>query len=312
MTDISPGSSATPQANTLAANPCGESVGGPVIAPPSDSLDAASAAASIVPPRETVDGTAESGSPTKAKRRRLDGCLVSLITGLIVSISIAFYLTPTGQATLTAARHLLAKPTCANQQWLLQVPDNDIFASAYYINYDSIPGYSTYHLPNYTIDGNIGTAWLQRLPATGNTSSYIQWSFNRRYDIRLICVVDGWAEDSRTYARTYPIGTGTFYTAKPEDQLLRTGALVASPSCPRVTAKFKDYLQTKSFVNDAYQWQSVSVHCLTGNVVLYLDRVSETSVRNRRHLVWGPAEPLTGISEIRFYYCPTILCWLST
>jgi hypothetical protein len=312
MTEVSPGSSATPQASTVAPGYGGEPVHGSVIAPTSDSLAIARSAAPTVPPAETLE-RADSGSRFEAKPRRLlDGWLVSLITGFIASISIAFYLTPTGQATLTAARHLLAKPTCANQQWLLQVPDNDIFASAYYINSDSILGYSTYHLPSYTIDGNVSTAWLQRLPTTGNTSSYIEWSFNRRYDIRLICVVDGWAEDSRTYARTYPIGTGTFYTANPDGRLLRTGSLQASPSCPRVTAKFKDYLQTRSFVNDAYQWQGVSVHCLTGNVVLYIDGVSRTSFRNRRHVVWGPAEPLTGISEIRFYYCPTILCWLST
>jgi hypothetical protein len=282
-----------------------------------NSPDSADSVAPIgTPPLKTDEETVHSGSDTEAGAKvrpwwRLQGCLVGLITGLITSVAIAFYLTPTGQATLTALRHLVVKPTCANQQWLLQVPDNEIFANAYYIQSDTIPNYSVYHRPNYTIDGDLGTAWLQQLPA-GQRSNWIEWSFNQRYDIRLICVVDGWAEDSRTYARTYPIGTASVYATNPDKAQPRSGPLPASPTCPDATTKFKDYLQPNGFVNDGYQWQSVSFHCLTSNIVLYIDSVSGKSVKNRRHDVWGPPQPLTGISEIRFYYCPTILCWLPT
>ena len=293
-----------------------ESASDAVIAPTIDPADTASPVAPIDQPSShagqgTVQ-TAASGtaSEAKKKRRRLpQGLGVGLFTGLVTSTLIAVYFTPTGQASLTAARHWFAKPTCANQQGLLQVPVSDVFANAYYDYWDTIPGYSVYHRPNYTIDGDLGTAWLQPWATSVKPSSYIEWAFNQRYDIRLICVVDGWTEDSKTYALTYPIGTATVYATNLGNPPPRIGRPLTSPLCPSLKATFRNYLLRNSFVKDPYQWQPVGFHCLTDNIVLFITGVAGEAVRNGK-LIWGNPEPLTGLSEVRFYYCPSALCWL--
>jgi hypothetical protein len=169
-----------------------------------------------------------------------------------------------------------------------------------------------YHRPTYTIDGDLGTAWLQPWGADVKPSSYIEWAFNQRYDIRLICIVDGWTEDSKTYALTYPIGTATVYATSLDKPAPRVGRPVTSLQCPSLKATFQNYLLRNSFVNDAYQWQPVGYHCLTNNVVLLITGVAGAAVRNGP-LVWGnPTQlrMLTGLSEVRFYYCPSALCWM--
>jgi hypothetical protein len=250
-----------------------------------------------------------------------NGWLIGIVTGLISGIVVAFYLSTTGQAALTAARHYLTKPSCGNPQWLLQVPDSEVFANAYYIQSDQIKGYGSFHVASNTIDGDLGTSWLQMWPSPSTylgagDSDYIEWSFAQPYDVRLICVVDGWAADLQTYRDTLPIGTATAYVT---DEAVPPAVGSPSPSstCASQHATFQDYLQKNGSVTSAYQWQPVPFHCKTSDVVLRIDGVSRTSTALRNpYLVKssldGYQAPLAGLSEIKFYYCPTVLCWLPT
>ena len=126
-------------------------------------------------------------------RKRLIGVLKSglsaIFAGLISGALVAFYLTPTGQASYVAIRHFSAKPSCTNPLWLLQVPDSQVFASAYYEQLDQIPNYRLFHVASNTIDGDLSTSWLQPWsPATRHpslsSSDYIEWSFAQSYRIR--------------------------------------------------------------------------------------------------------------------------------
>jgi hypothetical protein len=138
------------------------------------------------------------------KSVRQNSWMIGVFTGLISGVIVAFYLSASGQAALTAIRHH-TKPSCSNPQWLLQVPDSQVFTSSYYIQSDKIPGYGSFHVASNTIDGDLSTSWLQLWPSlsthsgAGLSSDYIEWSFAQPYNVRLICIVDGWAEDLQTY-----------------------------------------------------------------------------------------------------------------
>ena len=197
-----------------------------------------------------VPATDDSGAK-KRDRKRLKSVLgnnwvIGVATGLISGIVVAFYLSATGQAALTAVRHGLAKPSCSDPQWLLQVPDSDVFASAYYVQFDQLKDYSSVHSASNTVDGDLNTSWLQSWPSPttysgAHDSDYIEWSFAQAYNIRLICVVDGWAADLPTYRSTLPIGTASVYVT---DEGLPP--MVGSPSrsdiCTSRHARFQDYL----------------------------------------------------------------------
>jgi hypothetical protein len=243
---------------------------------------------------------------------------VGILTGVISGALVAFFLSSTGQATLTATRDGFAAPTCSNPQWLLQVPDNQIFSSAYYVQADSIPGYDEYHSPGNTIDGNLETSWLQAWPSlTTNmgrkSSDYIEWSFSQPRNVRLICIVDGWSENSTTYKRTLPIGTATTYVTNSEIPP-HDGSPQPSGTCSGSTTRFKDYLGRRGLMGFAYQWQPIGFRCVTDNIVLHIDQVSKSSMLNRPNLALhqldGKVSPLVGLSEVRFYYCPAFLCAL--
>jgi len=275
---------------------------------------------------DTKDGQSRDRKRPKSFRERLkaffqNNWTIGVATGLISGIVVAFYLSATGQASLTAVRHFFTKPSCSNPQWLLQVPDNEIFTSAYYEQLDEIPGYRSFHVASNTIDGDLSTSWLQLWPSPSThlgagSSDYIEWSFAQPYNIRLICVVDGWAEDLKTYTDTLPIGTATVYVTNEA-----VPPMVGSPSrsniCTSEHVGFQDYLQKNGNVTFTYQWQPVPFYCKTSDVVLRIESVSQASMTLRSgHLidssVNGDTAPLTGLSEIKFYYCPTVLCWLST
>jgi hypothetical protein len=265
---------------------------------------------------------------SKTSRRAGRGCLkdifVGILTGLISGIVVAFYLTPTGQAAVTAVRDGVrdqAEPTCSNPQWLLQVPDNSIFASSYYFQKDNIPSYGVAHTPGLTVDGNLRTAWLQFWPSpttksARDNSDYIEWTFSNRYDIRLICIIDGWTEDNTTYEDTLPIGTATTYTSNSNIPAPHIGNPVVSRQCSRSRQSFSDYLHRKG-LEYTFEWQPIPFRCLTNNVVLHIDGVSARSVLFRNgeladSQLGSYRAPLAGLSEIRFYYCPSALCFLPT
>ena len=264
-----------------------------------------------------------SASRGRARRSRIfsNNFLIGVITGLISGVMVSFCLTPTGQAAFTAARNHLSKPSCTNPQWLLQVPSSEVFASAYYMQRDQVPGYSIFHVASSTIDGDLGTSWLQFWPSlsTGSgesSSDYIEWSLAKRYDVRLICIVNGWTQDVYTYKATLPIGAATVYTTN-QTMPPAVGSPSPSKTCSSQHEAFKDYLQENDTVEFADQWQPVIFHCVTDNVVLHIDNVSETSITRRgRYLVDselnGHRAPLVGLSEVKFYYCPAVLCELPT
>jgi hypothetical protein len=123
----------------------------------------------------------------RARRDKLRDWAIATVTGVVTSIALAFYLSATGQAAWTAVRDGLAKPSCANPQWLLQVPDSEIFAHAYYEQMDAVNNFNLFHVAGNTVDGDVNTSWLQFWPswstAQGKASSdYIEWSFAHSYN----------------------------------------------------------------------------------------------------------------------------------
>lgn len=268
---------------------------------------------------DTNDGPSRDRKGPKSVLR--SNWLIGIATGLISGIVVAFYLSASGQATLTAIRHHLTRPSCSNPQWLLQVPNSEVFTSAYYEQMDQIKGYGSFHIATNTIDGDLGTSWLQVWPSPSTylgagSSDYIEWSFAQPYNVRLICIVDGWAADLQTYRDTLPIGTATVYVTN-EAVPPPGGSPSPSNTCTSQHASFRDYLHKDGSVTSVYQWQPVPFHCKTSDVVLHIESVSQTSTTLRtQYLVKsslnGHQAPLAGLSEIKFYYCPTILCWLPT
>jgi hypothetical protein len=252
------------------------------------------------------------------KDRRRKGCLsgvvAGLMSGIISSALVAFALTPTGSATTILVFHAHPRPSCANPQWLLQIPDDDIFANSYFFALDTIPHYGLLHPPDLSVDGSLETAWLQWWPTTnlqpGNSYDYITWGFPHSYHVRLICVVDGWTEDNNTYRDTLPIGAATVYSSprnfiSPPPQ---------SDRCRPSDVIFKDYIDSY-----AYRWQGVAFSCNTDSVTLRIDGVSAASMKARLgSLVPAPEPPpdqhvslpLVGLTEVRIYYAPSILSFV--
>lgn len=188
----------------------------------------------------------------------------------IVSIAIALWPKESISAKNYVKNH--GTPTCSDPKWLVAVPNDQISATSYYV--------AKPHSANLTVDGNQDTAWLQRWPTTdlpGNKPRYnrIHWDFSpNAYDLRLICIIDGWTQDYQTYESTEPIRNATID--------LRT------KSCPLYPATFIN----KGFT---HKWQEVRVLCKTSNVRLVVQSTYQTK---------GPWH-LTGISEVKFYYTPS-------
>ena len=257
-------------------------------------------------------GTFEStiGKPDGWRKNLLIGIISGLISGIIVS----FLLTPTGHSAGVLLSHFYDQPSCNNPQWLMQVPDDQIFSNSFYQQFDSIKRYGIYHSPYSSVDGNLQTAWLQWWPTsniTGNRSSdnYISWTFSHPYDVRLVCVVDGWAENKITFDQTLPIGTADIYSSTSSGK----GVPQRSMHCTRTFYRFQDY-----FNKYTYKWQGIPFSCLTQEVVLHIDNVNDSSFAARHFLDTSQAPgqtisgaklmlPFTGLSEVRFYYVPSLV-----
>lgn len=226
------------------------------------------------------------------KKRVTIGTIISFLvglSGLLLAIS--------GTAGGKSAESYLTgsgTPTCADPKWLLQVPDNQIYASAFYV-----------HEPfsaDQTIDGDQSMAWLQWWPTTDFDGSkpgynYIQWDFYpSNYNLRLICIVDGWNRDIVAYDSTEPIRKAT----------IRLGG----NGCP----VYKKTFSNKGFMGDLpAEWQQVKVLCRTNQVRLVVDStynaVTPLCVTPPPNKGTSECTPLTGISEVRFYYSPDWLKW---
>ena len=182
-------------------------------------------------------------------------------------------------------------PTCADPKWLLQVPDNQIYPNAFYV-YEPFSA-------KQTIEDNQNTAWLQWWPTTdfgGNKpeDNYIQWDFYpSSYNLRLICIIDGWNRDMAAYDSTEPVRKATIS--------------LTGNGCP---------VYEKKFTNNGFmgvgpaEWQQVNVLCRTSRVRLVVDS-TYNAVNPFCAALPGTTDckPLTGISEVRFYYSPDLLSW---
>lgn len=209
--------------------------------------------------------------------------------GLLLSIFgivLTLLLTQTGQSIKTYVTNHGAKPTCSHPRWLLQIPDSQISTIAFYVPRP--------YFANQTVDGNPNTAWLQWWPTADfydyrPGDNYIQWNLPDVYNLRLICIVDGWTQDTLTYN-----GTGPIHKAKIN---------LLNKHCSRYTKMFNN----KGFTTI---WQPVRVSCKTSKVRLYVKSVYHSAITKRYCKPPPPGSGvngcrrLTGLSEIRFYYSP--------
>lgn len=228
----------------------------------------------------------------KVTTGKIIGTLLTTLLA-VLGIVIGLWTTAGGKSTeayLTSS----GTPTCANPKWLLQVPDSQIYANAFYVH----EPYSA----NLTIDGDQNTAWLQWWPTTGFNGSkpgdnYIEWDFSpSNYNLRLICIADGWNQDLPAYDSV---------------ELIRKATIdLEVNGCPVYVKKFRNNRFTGS---SPAEWQQVKVLCRTSKVRLVVN--STYNAVSPRCATPPPDErtigclPLTGISEVRFYYSPDWLTW---
>jgi hypothetical protein len=220
---------------------------------------------------------------------KIIGGLVA-ISGLVLAVS-------TTSSGKSAESYVLGRgtPTCADPKWLLQVPDSQIAVTAFY-----------YHQPysaDLTIDGSQSTAWLQWWPTTDFNGykpgdNYIRWDFSPvQYNLRLICIADGWNRDILAWSATEPIRRATIK--------------LGSNGCPAYEKKFSNNGFLGGF---PAEWQQVRVLCRTSVVSLVVDSTYKAASPLCVSLPPGVGitgcRPLTGISEVRFYYSPGVLQWV--
>jgi len=219
-------------------------------------------------------------------------------TVIVAPLAISFAFTPVGHSLVTYLYPLHDKPTCDNPQWLYRVPpDSKVVSFAFYVTGG--------HYPHYTTDGDPETAWLQWWPTTalGHGSfnrNYIEWSLDQRYDIKLVCIVNGWPKNEETYTSTLPI------------RRARIGTSVTTSSACKTTVSFET-LNANSLLIE--RPQGFSFNCKTNNIVLQIIS-AQKEPRGGYHSSLkvvpypGPGlrgAPLAGLSEISFYYFPSIL-----
>ena len=237
------------------------------------------------------DVTTGKSGKKKVTTGKIVGALLTTLLG-VLGIVIGLWTTAGGKS---AESYLTSSgtPTCANPKWLLQVPDSQIYANAFYVH----EPYSA----NLTIDGDQNTAWLQWWPTTdfnGNKpgDNNIEWDFSPfSYNLRLICIADGWNQDLLAYDSV---------------ELIRKATIVLGGNgCPVYEKEFRN----NGFVgNSPAEWQQVEVLCRTSQVRLV---VNSTYNAVSPRCATPPHEgtigclPLTGISEVRFYYSPDWLTW---
>jgi hypothetical protein len=245
----------------------------------------------------------------------LSGLISGIISGIISGALVSFALTPTGHAFGVYVFQRDPTPSCTNPQWLMQVPDDQIFANSYYFSPDTLQYYGILHSPDYSVDGDLRTSWLQWWPTTnmnqGNVSyNYVSWTFPTEYHIRLICIINGWTEDSNTYESTLPIGKATIYSSYASNSKSSTNYQL----CGNTTVSLRDYIDAYT-----YQWQGVSFDCSANSISLRIDSVASSSIIDRAgHLDMVPEPkpdsnikmPLVGLTEVRFYYAPSFLSHL--
>jgi len=237
-----------------------------------------------------------------AKSSWVSGIASGLISGAIVT----FAITATGHSTgvrLLQMVSLAKAPTCANPGWLQQVPDDQILANSWYAALDNLPHYRTVHTPDLTVDGNVRTAWLQWWPTSGFgnkyplSGNYITWSFAQPYDVRLVCILNGWDEDSTTFNSVKPVKYATIGNS--------------APGCSGTPVKLNIHTY-------AYRWNAVPLlHSHSTRMLCLQISRPYRGLQGDLRCSPGPTghakscRVLTGLSEVRFYYSPMPLNWVS-
>jgi hypothetical protein len=257
---------------------------------------------------DAVGGTGPQKKPGKDPKpksmpRKIVGSpwFSGIVSGVISGAIVTFAITATGHSSgvrLLQMVRLAKPPTCTNPGWLMQVPDDQILANSWYAQLDRLPNYKTVHTPDLTVDGNVRTAWLQWWPTTGlstnpSSGNYITWSFAQSYDVRLVCILNGWEEDSTTFNNAEPVKSATIGNS--------------APGCLGTHVKLKVHTYS-------YTWNPVrlSHSHSTRLLCLQISRVYRVK-KTRINCVPGPqghvhpCRMLTGLSEVRFYYSPAPL-----
>ena len=128
--------------------------------------------------------------------------------------------------------------------------------------------------------------------------NYILWNFYPfNYNLRLICIADGWNQDILTYNGV---------------ELIRKATIdLGSNVCPVYVKKFNN----NGFMGGLpAEWQQVKVLCKTSQVRLVVDSTYDAAnplcVSPPPHTGITECKLLTGISEVRFYYSPDWLSWV--
>jgi hypothetical protein len=261
---------------------------------------------------DPADGPSSQEKPGKALKPKSRFAKIAssswfsgIASGLISGAIVTFAITATGHSTgvrLLEMATLAKAPTCTNPGWLLQVPDDQILANSWYAARDKLPHYQIVHTPDLTVDGNARTAWLQWWPTTGfskdrSSGNYITWSFAQPYDVRLVCILNGWEEDSTTFNSVKPVKNATMGDS--------------APRCSGTSVKLKIHTYT-------YSWNQVQLSDSHATRMLCL-QISRPYRGNEADLRCASGPPrhtkscrmLTGLSEVRFYYSPAPLNWMS-
>ena len=267
------------------------------------------------PPPGPGTGTGGRGRKAGWRSTLFWGIISGIISGALVSFSI----TATGHSVeIFTASWFYQHPTCDNPGWLLQVPDTQIFSGS--------SQYEGDHSPDLTVDGNLRSAWLQWWPKYGlnngtsrPANNLIYWSFPQQYDVRLVCIVDGWMQNSTTYKITLPIGSAALSTAIPNHPVGTPNEACKKPI--KFNGSLSQLIHFKDFLSQgaSYEWQQFNVDYETQGLALAICGVSQKSVNDREegqpslekfaNPENNAPSPLVGLSEIRFYYAPYICAW---
>lgn len=131
-----------------------------------------------------------------------------ILTGLITGTSLAVF----GIVFAPRIADSVRRPTCDDPLGLVALSNSDITPSGDSLAPTSYPhkGLVTYGVENL-IDGNSSTAWTEGLDGLG-IGSTVHLALRRTFDVRLICVVNGYGESWRLYsinARVRRLATST-------------------------------------------------------------------------------------------------------
>lgn len=128
-------------------------------------------------------------------RRSITVLLDKLGTPILTGVILALF----GIALAPRIAERLQKPTCDNPRGLTAL--EAVTAHGDSLPPDTFPnkGYVNYS-PSNLVDGNSSTAWVEGLPGLGVGAS-VRLEFGRVYDVRLVCVVNGYAESWDLYSK---------------------------------------------------------------------------------------------------------------